>query len=357
MGNLSIQAFTIREVTENPGMFDEYNDPHGYASGCNEEWNELLRTNPYAQDSDLALILAMDGNTVVGRLGLYAGMVCLEGRKERTFWLDGFFVANSYRTSGAGGMIILRALSSQECLLASGAPDSNAQKLYKGVSFQEVGPLRRFLFFYRTSVIAKKYIKNWILVCFLSAFTFPLLKLYYRYKTGSSRNRWLLEYRPVEQFGLAMDDLMAQEERNHFPRDSKTLNWILSHRKFWAFEIYRHYELLGYCLLKKSYRKGGGRHDLPPMMVGCLMDYYLANHSREAKEDLIVFSIKFFKGKQVDLFECQVHDETMVDICRKYGLYEIGGNEVFFKPKRSQKVAPDTPWFITFGTSDVILSS
>ncbi len=355
MRNLFTKAFTIREIIEDPAIFGQYEDPHGYISRCDEKWIELLRSNPYALDSDVAIILAIDENNVVGRLGFYAGQVCINDSRERTFWMDDFALYDSYRNSGAGGIIIMHARGLLKSLLGSGGPSHDAQRLYKAVGCQELGPLRRFLFFYHASLLAKRYIKNQILAGLFSAISTPFLRLYILYKIGLNEDNYLFEYRPVNQFKQEIDGILAQEKRNHFPRDSKTLNWVLCHRKFLAFEIYRDDELLGYCLLKIVHRKNEIQNTNIFMKFGYLVDYYLADHSRQAKEDLVLFSIRFFKEKDVELFECQVHDEMMAEVCHKYGMYERAGNKVFFKPKYTQKVALKSPWFLTLGTSDVIL--
>src|SRR3990172_5821935 len=99
-----IRHFTIRDLLENKDEIDRLDDPRGYLLSCNDSWIELLKSNPYSQPDDIALILALDRNTVIGRLGFYAGLVSLQGDKDRCFWMSGFFLDESYKkAAGIGG--------------------------------------------------------------------------------------------------------------------------------------------------------------------------------------------------------------------------------------------------------------
>jgi hypothetical protein len=355
MGNIYIKSYTLQDLDEKPTVLEKYSDPYGYISGINLEGIKKLKENPYSSKDDLVAILAIDESTIIGKLNFYAGIVNLENKKEQILWLSGFFLDDNYKTTGAGGMIMLRALNCKKPLLASGAPDMNAQNLYKGVGFKELGPLRRFVYFYRGSTIAKKYFKNKFFSGLFAIIINPCLKIYYIYKILSNKKQYIHHYRPVKKFDEQIDELYDNEKRNHFPRDSKTLNWILENKKYYAFEIYKKNEIIGYCLLQEIFKKEGGDHNLPSMTVGCLKDYYLADTNISDMEDLILFCINFFKKKKVDIFECQIQNGIMTNVCSKYGLYEIGGNKVLFRPKGGKTLKSDTPWFFTYGSGDVIL--
>lgn len=351
--DLFIGSFTIGELDRNPTILQEYDDPNGYTSSYRKDTIKLLLDNPYAYENDLALILAVAGNSVVGRLGFYAGPAHYDGRDHRILWLSGFYLQENYRRTGAGGMILLRALSSGMPLLGCGAPSPELEELYKLVGFHQLGPLRRFVYFYNTRVILKKYINNPFITSLLGASSFPLLKLYYGFKIPSVRPS--LTYQPVKSLGKEIDILMSTEKRNHFPKGSALLSWVMKYSQLSAFEMYRGSNLLGYCLVKCLPMKAGGAHNLPAMTIGTLLDYYLAEESVEAKRDMILFCIEFFRQRGLDVFEFQVCDETLGKLCSEFGMIQLGGNRIFFKPGPGGGFDKGQSWFLTLGTADVIL--
>ena len=113
--------------------------------------------------------------------------------------------------------------------------------------------------------------------------------------------------------------------------------------------------MVGYCLLSIARIGGGGLHRLPSMTCGRLVDYYLPLTHTKHLNDLMRFCIKSFETSGVDIFECQVLNQAEADICRLMTMREVGGNKVFFKPESSQKKGMQDPWFLTYGTSDVVL--
>ena len=355
MEDLRIRAFRIHEFETNASVLSQFADPRGYLAHVTPAWVELLRTNPFAQPSDLALVLALDGERVVGRLGFYAAQVSLAGQLHRTYWMQGFFLDEAYRTSGAGGMLILPAISSLKCLIGAGGSAPETLRLYQTLKFVTPGPLKRYLHFYRVAPITMKLARQPALAKGAALAATPLLKLYNRYHVRRLGGVPRLTYRPVERFDQRIDELLAAEPRHFFPRGSALLNWLLTHRPLTAFEIYEQDRLLGYCLLNRTERGAIAQYNIPPTTSGSLLDYYLPAEAVEAKRDLLLFSVDYFSDKEVDYLECQVFDQGMPEHCRRLGMLQVGGFSVNFKPPRGQQVAATDPWFLTFGTGDVLL--
>jgi hypothetical protein len=349
--DLFIRSLTIEEL-RTPDTLLHYDDPHGYLSAYRKEQINILLDNPYAQENDLALILAIAGNTVVGRLGFYAAPADYPSQNHRLLWLSGFFLQEAYRTTGVGGIILLRALTARIPLLACGAPSPELEKLYDLVGFYRLRPLRRFVYFYNTEVIVKKYITNSFIASLLAASSLPLLKIYYGFKSYFRRSS--LSYKPVQLFGEEIDTLMSQEKRHHFSRSSRLLNWVMKHNQASAFEIYQGETLVGYCLLKRFSSSAAVTQSFPPMTIGSVLDFYVTE-SKGVEHDMVLFCVKFFKQQGVDLLEIQLCGNTMAKFCSGLGMVELGGNRVFYKPAPSDTVAKDQPWLLTSGTGDVIL--
>lgn len=356
VNKLSIKSFTIKDIIDNPGLFEEYEDPSKFIRNCNAQWAKKLTSNPCAQETDLALILAVDDQTVIGRLGLYSAQVNYDGKNEKTFWGDGFFLNDEYKNTGIGGLILLKAISFSKSLLASGGFREDCKALYLGTGFHELGPLKRFIYFYSSRVVIEKYLHASKLCSFFSYILNPLISLFYKMKTGNKK--FVLNYRHVESFDSRIDELIrSAQSLNCFPKNAALLNWVLQNtQNINAFEIFRDDELIGYCLLKYVHQEEGHSPEyLPEMEIGSLLDYFVADNSENNLRDLILFCLDFFKKKNVDLCTIQVHDPLMVSICKKYGLIHKGGNQVCFRPSPGIKFDRDQKWFLTQGTSDVIL--
>ena len=239
MSKVLFRTFTIAQFVADPTLLGRYDDPSKRLQYCDEAWFEKLISNPLATPEDVAIVVALDGNTVVGHIGLYAGLISIDGCRERIFFGQGFGIEAPYRMTAAGAMLLLKALRAGGCLLTSGTPDENCRKLYDAARFENLGMLRRFAYFYRATPIVHKLVASSRLAGPLAALVQPALRLYNRLKSGPIRGEFRHEYRAVSTFDESIDSLIFSEKRMHFPREARTLNWILKHRSGSGFQIYR----------------------------------------------------------------------------------------------------------------------
>lgn len=353
MANLSIVTYKIKELVHTQKVFQDLKDPHGYLATYNKQWIAFLHENPSSDENDLALILTVDGEEIVGKLALYAGLVNHNNEKKKTFWLSAFFLEDDYKSSGAGGLMLLSALQFSKCLLACGSPREDTQKLYKVSGFHELGPLRRYVYFYNPAVIAKKYIHNTLLASVLSCFISPFLKGYYRVRRGFDSQNFI--FSPVKRFSKDIDKFQEDIRVNHFPKSSNLLNWVLQYStQNHAFQIFDDKKIVGYCLMRIIRREFDESQNLPDMNVGVLLDYFLEDNSLSAKKNLLLFAIDFFRKKKVDLLEFQHHDTIFSKLCIKYGMLHLGGNKVLYRPSKKRDYCLDSQWIFTHGTSDAL---
>jgi len=372
MGNLRVQALAISDITDD-GLSSRFADPYGYIARNDAAWVRLLRENPHSQPTDLAILLAVqDGATpndkpaIVGRLGLYAGpgvvRTATESKEFRTFWMDGFFLGEEHRPSGIGGMIMLQAVARCKSLFACGGPSEDAQKLYKAAGMKEIGPLKRWVYFLKGRPPALKALKNPALASLAAPFAGAAFGVFYAIKRAGRRSS--RTYAPVTQFSAELDSLPASTF-SRFPRDSRSLNWALRHRRIAGYEIRDSGRLVGYALLKRSVLNAA-QHGLGTLTVGALLDYSLADPSPANKLDLVLFAIDHFKrdkgdgdlpseqGK-VDLVEFQVFDPEFDTICKSLGMFHAGGLRVLFRPPPGIAITPETNWYLTHASSDMLL--
>ena len=351
--DIRVCSYTVGELDRGFSVLDTYDDPNDYLKSVRDN-PRLIVDNPHAQKDDLALILALDGQKVVGRLGLFAGRLRYEGESVRVYWLSEFVLQNAYKTTGIGGMILLKVLALRIPLLACGAPSEELEKVYEKVGFKRLGPLKRFVYFYRATVVARHYLNSGFLTRTISSMANPALALYYSFRRP--RIKQTFTYKNVKQFDNAISSLFESERRNYCVKDALMLNWVLNHNHADAFEIYDGPSLRGYCVIKRMKFAGGGSHDLPEMNMGTLLDYYIKDASREALCELLMFCIDRFFDQGLDLFEFQVCDEMLCKACAESGLIHVGGNRIFVKPGLGMGPQGEQEWFLTLGTADAILA-
>ena len=347
-----VLSYTVGGLGLGLSVLAAYDDPNGYLQSFRKD-PRLIIENPHAKKDDPALILALDGQKVVGRLGLFAGELFYGGQNIRVYWLSEFAMEESYKATGVGGMILLRLLALRMPLLACGAPSAELEKLYDRVGFIRLGPLRRFVRFYDTEVVARHFVGNKILARGLSVVVNLAFATFYSMKSRVRNHA--LTYRPIQSFDNSICTLFSYEGRNHCVRDPLTLNWVLKHNPAQAFLIYDGATLLGYCVLKIMKFGGGGARNLPEMNMGTLLDYYVADSSRKVLCDLLRFCVSRFEGECLDICEFQVCDEKLSDLCKEFGFIKAGGYRIFFKPGLGMTSHEARDWFLTLGTADAIL--
>lgn len=349
---MSICSYTVGQLGDQCKNFRCLQDPYGYLKSFYSNPCRILG-NPEAKSDDIALVLAIDGETVVGRLGLFSGRLQYEGAVLRIYWLSEFTLHDDYITTGAGAMILLKAFSLGVPLLACGAPSEQLERLYEKLGFQKLAPLKRFVYFYDASVVCKYYLGRTSAVRLLSGLGNSALSLYYAIKRPKSALR--LEFRKVQRFDNAIENLFSLEKRNHCVKKADMLNWVLANNISDAFYIYYKDSLVGYCIIKKIQSNGGGSHELPQMTFGTLLDYYIRGLSPKLINDMIRFCIDNSANQGLDLFEFQLCDAELMKACGQFGLRLIGGNRIFFKPPLRQNTIEVREWFLSPGTADAIL--
>lgn len=349
--DISICSYTVGQLGDHFKYLGYLGDPYGYLKSFYSNPCRILE-NPEADRGDLALVLVVDGETIVGRLGLFPARLQYEGTELRICWLSEFELHDDYRTTGAGAMILFKVLTLGMPLLACGAPSEQLERLYEKLGFQKLGPLKRCVYFYDANVICKYYLGPTPVLRFLSSIGNSVLSLYYTMKRPKGAS--VLEFRKVQRFDDSIERLFSLEERNHCAKKPDMLNWVLNHNPADAFKIYHKESLVGYCIIKKIQFSGGGSHHLPQMTFATLLDYYIQGLSPELINDLVRFCINHCRNQGLDLFEFQLCDAEVVKACRRFGLSIIGGNRIFFKPPLRQKVPAIREWFLSPGTADAI---
>ncbi|MEO5366382.1 MAG: hypothetical protein H7831_08520 [Magnetococcus sp. WYHC-3] len=354
-GVLRILDVTVGGVRTAADPFADMEDPRRYLPESPAAWRRWVTENPHARDTDLALILALDGVRVVGRLGLFPGQLALAGHPPgRVLWMDGFFLDPAYLASGAGGMILLRALRARLPLIANGGPAEGTRKLYRSTGFLELGPYRRRLLPLNPTALL-----DWklpVLTPLLAPLLRPLWRLGlwgWRHAPGGGSSGLLI--REVPRFETETSPLFTGLPGHCFPRDAATLNWVLDCRPALAYHLLRDGESAGYLLLRVVDVPGGGPHALPALRVGRVLELFLPGASPGELISLLRFACGVFQDLGADMLECQAYD-ALDAACRRLGMPALGGNRVFFHPGRGVQLDAARPWHLTHGIGDVLLN-
>ncbi|MBX3390312.1 MAG: hypothetical protein KF691_12760 [Phycisphaeraceae bacterium] len=367
MGKVILKTHTLADIPPE-GIASRYADPHGYLASNTSEWVRLLHDNPHAQPNDLVMLLALDQEEdgsaeVVGRLGVHATTWSIDGKVHRIHEMDGFFLDETRRQTGAGAMIILNAIARCKTMLACGGPSAAAQKLYKAAGMREIGPLKRWVCFLSGRPVARKLFKSETLA---KIFALPIgvsARVLYAFRGARAQPK--LEYKAVDRFDSRIDAIVLASKHSYFPRDSRVLNWALAHRRIKAFEIFDKGSLIGYALLKRSILDAT-QHGLGRVSVGALLDYFIADIDGPRKRDLALFVLRHFDSDQgdgdlasergrVEVVELQVFDPEFDAILKRMGLVHAGGLRVLFRPPPGTSFDEQTPWFFTHASGDMLL--
>jgi hypothetical protein len=97
--------------------------------------------NPDADEGDVGLIVATQGDRCVGFLGSLPGKVKVHGRFEKVNWLSTWYVAPEWRKTMVGASLLLSALALGSHTAATGFSEQSG-RMFQGLRFQPLGPLR-----------------------------------------------------------------------------------------------------------------------------------------------------------------------------------------------------------------------
>ncbi len=348
---LELKPFTIRELPSLEGYFRSLDDRYGFVPKNLSLLHRIQYSNPAASPDDLSLILLVRDNQALGRLDFYTGTACCGGQEFKTHWMASFHLEQQARKTGAGAGMILEASRRCRSLLAAGAPSDGAERLYIAAGLKKLPALHRYLFFLKVDPVVKWYLKREIPAKLLSLCLAPPLDLRNSIILRKKRSR--IDFKRIARFNDSIDQLRPDAE-NYFPKSSRVLNWLLSHKKLMAFEAYLENQVVGYVILRCDDRRAGGELQLPAMRIGVVVDWLLPDLPGRVN-DLLSFVIPIFASEGVDVVQFHVQDGEDAAICKKFGMIRKGGARGFFKPENKSSLNASGSWYLTEGIGDMLL--
>lgn len=354
---IRIKHWTVGELRLGLESLRALDDRHSYLNAYDAAWHCLLLSNPLATDEDLALSLVLDGNVVVGRLGYYAAHYRLQGKVRRMFWLQALGLEPAYRSTGIGGALLLQANERLPSFTASGMPSLRARQIYEALGAHRLGPLPRFAAVLDATPLLYRYTSSAALARMLGLLGNPLLQLVNAVRMRKLPVKPTSNFRLVESLSPAVTRLLERDARFQLSREVLTLNWVLRHLPFIAYEIYEKEELKGYALFKLAAVPVIGATSPRSGTVLYLADFYLTGDEERSRWELLSFALGLTRKHRAARFETQVKGDPLEHVCRAAGLLELEGNAAYVKPvPEDRKLAADVSrWFLTLGSADVIL--
>lgn len=201
--------------------------------------------NPCADVNDIGLIVAYKGDQCVGYLGLMPGLLKTGGQTSKIYWISTWFVPPEHRKTSIGLSLILSAFSLKYDLVVCNMSEQ-AEGVYRGLRFQELGPLNYFVinvgslnfFNLALRVIRKIFFKIGVkfevpdaVIGLSDLVYFPLKRiiygilLYMHRKCGDD-----IDYEVVSEVHKCNRRLQHNSTASEFYRNSDVINWMLQNK-------------------------------------------------------------------------------------------------------------------------------
>lgn len=356
MPSPQIVGYSVRELIERPDALSAYDDPVGYLRESGPRWTEFLASNPRGSLDDLAIVLAVVGNRVVGNLRAVPVELTVTGARFRSLALRAFFLDREWRAGGTGGMLLLRMLSSTRSAVASGGPAPETVALYLHAGFKDIGPLARFVRFHSTRPLAGMALRGLPLASGLSTALDPLARLYYRAR--APRIETTLSFTAVRSFSEDLDPVVNGRTDDHVVREARDLNWVLRFSPaLSAHEIRDGGALAGYSLIRTDDRPAAtAPFRMPAMRVTSLLDFHLADARPGRLDELLRHASAAAHAAGADVLEVQTNRGDLVSRLTRAGFIHVGGNKVLLRPPAGVTVDP-ARWQMTEAQGDTIFSA
>jgi len=241
MDRIKIEKVKVREISD---FIQKFN--------LEESKNSLLpisksrayaqSLNPFADDSDIGLIIAYSNNQCIGYLGLVPGKLKTDTQLNKIHWLSTWYVPEQFRKTSVGLMLLMTALSLNYDLFVCSFTDE-AARVYHKLRFKEIGLIQYTRIYVDPIALFYKILKI-MLWKFGIRFSIPSQLCDVTVKLFSPMRKFLinnisnlnrtkvpdLAYREVDNINdnFAFDNLTSKG--TEFYRDREVIKWMLNYK-------------------------------------------------------------------------------------------------------------------------------
>lgn len=201
--------------------------------------------NPYADDTDIALMVAYIDGRCVAYLGLLPGLLRVGTECERVYWLSTYYVRPDFRRTAVGIMLLMHALALRHDLFVT-EMSPEAERVYRGLGFKELRPLTYYrinvdavnvlsLLCRSASKVLKKVGVDWevrdTFMRLSQRIYSPVKNVVYRALLGSLEiNPKDIWYNEIEEISEEDTEGCRGERVCEFHRGKDVINWMLRYR-------------------------------------------------------------------------------------------------------------------------------
>lgn len=336
---LSLQIVT-RERLRDPDYAKAWQWPQGIAP-IGGTMREFLLEHPQAEsESDPVQIVAATGTQVVGRINLIAGRVLVEGRRVHVLWGSGLEVAEEYRHTGAGLMLMLRMGSIHPTVCVVGI-SKLVTPLYEKLRW-EIFPMRRHVLLRRSRPVLERFLGSGA-ATLARPLAGALLALHggiLRARIGARESGLRVE--ALERLPAEFDARLAvARAQATCERSSTSLNWLLSHhggtRRLYLVRG-RDARALGYFVVTTRFHASASSEGFRNLMLGSIKDWVVFEPGSIGELDLLLLATReLCRDPAVDAIEACLPDDASGPALRRLGFLEKGDLKFLFK------AAPQSP--------------
>jgi predicted N-acetyltransferase YhbS len=300
-------------------------------------WNWQFIDNPFGrqQGDEVPVWVAVDGDRVVGQIGVQKATLQVEGKTFEAGWAVDIMILRSHRGAGIGHRLHDAVASDVDILMAlTMAQASRRMAVKQGrVALAEVhqltrwvrldaGTVRRYLLL-RTANHSRTH-RAARVACDVFQFhrlfprlANPLLRAR-DFVTRSRREPEAPNIVEVDRFGSEIDELWDRTRDEYpviFPRDARFLNWRFvdcpepTYRRFVA---KRGGRTVGYVVLRRA--------EPVELPQGIIVDLYASRRDVQTVDALVRHSLAFF-GNDVSAVDCGTSVREFEAVLRKHGFY------------------------------------
>jgi hypothetical protein len=304
---------------------------------------ELLLNNPLAvSEADPVQIVATTGAQVVGRVNLISGRLQVDAQDLPVLWGSGLDVAERFRHTGAGLMLMLRMGSIHPTVCVVGI-SKIVTPIYAKLRW-EIFPMQRYVLLRHSAPVLGRYLGS-AAAALARPFAGALLSVHsglLRTWIGARASRFRVE--EVQALPAELDaQLAATRAPAACHRSSTWVNWLLAHHTGTRRLFVVHADggkALGYFLVTTKFHATASSEGFQNLTLGSIKDWVALAPDELRELDLLLLATReLCRDPAVDAIEVCLPEDAPGRALRRLGFLPKGDLKFLFKAAPGSPVA------------------
>ncbi len=303
----------------------------GWAPELLGRHQRLMLANPLGTEQGAVYLFAKSGDIQVGKVNAIEGEITHGGKKAPILWAAGLTVDESYRTTGAGLMLILKLQALHHTIAVIGVSRA-ALPLYRKLGWVDMS-MDRYLLLYRSRPVWERVLGERATARAGAGLTDVALAVQRRMLAAWTRLRSRgLSVERTEKMGQECDELLAHSpEPLAIHRSGRWLNWLMSFsgrdstrpQHLWLVRDARG-RAVGYFIVTARHHAETGEVGFANFTLGSVKDWIVLDRQAIDERGLILLALRELAELSVDVAEVCVPDHTLGRRLRRMGLVKQG---------------------------------